>query len=109
MVKPRSGQGGEGVVVGPSATPEEIEQARRALRENPEAWIAQDTVHLSTHPTVVDGQLVPRHVDLRPFVFFDGTGTAVPEARLTRVALREGSMVVNSSQDGGGKATWVLR
>lgn len=109
VVKPRSGQGGEGVVVGPSATREGLEQARRALRESPEDWIAQDTVQLSTHPTVVDGRLAPRHVDLRPFVFFDGTGTVVPEAGLTRVALREGSMVVNSSRDGGGKATWVVR
>lgn len=109
VVKPRSGQGGEGVVVGPSATHDELEQARRALRKNPEDWIAQDTVQLSTHPTVVDGRLVPRHVDLRPFVFFDGTGTVVPEAGLTRVALQEGSMVVNSSRDGGGKATWVVR
>lgn len=109
VVKPRSGQGGEGVVVGPSASPQELEQARSALREDPEAWIAQETVQLSTHPTVVDGRLVPRHVDLRPFVFFDGSEAVVPEVGLTRVALQEGSMVVNSSQDGGGKATWVLR
>lgn len=107
VVKPRSGQGGEGVVVGPSATPEQIEQARRALREDPEAWIAQDTVSLSTHPTVVEGRLAPRHVDLRPFVLYDGTTAVVPETALTRVALAEGSMVVNSSQDGGGKATWI--
>ena len=62
---------------------------------------------LSTHPTVVDGALEPRHVDLRPFAFYDGGTSCVPDGGLTRVALQEGEMIVNSSRDGGGKATWV--
>ncbi|HEX6246304.1 MAG TPA: circularly permuted type 2 ATP-grasp protein [Nocardioidaceae bacterium] len=108
VVKPRSGQGGEGVVVGTTASREELEDARMAVRRDPEGWIAQDVVALSTHPTVVDGRLAPRHVDLRPFVFYDGEEAVVPRGGLTRVAMQEGSMVVNSSQEGGGKATWVL-
>lgn len=107
VVKPRNGQGGDGVVVGPTASADEIARARAAVKASPEDWIAQDVVSLSTHPTVVDGRLVPRHVDLRPFVIFDGQQAVVPEGGLTRVAMREGSMVVNSSQEGGGKATWV--
>ncbi|HEU4515178.1 MAG TPA: circularly permuted type 2 ATP-grasp protein [Nocardioidaceae bacterium] len=107
VVKPRNGQGGDGVVVGPTASADEIAKVRAAVRKSPDEWIAQDVVSLSTHPTVVEGRLVPRHVDLRPFVFFDGRQAVVPEGGLTRVAMQEGSMVVNSSQDGGGKATWV--
>jgi uncharacterized circularly permuted ATP-grasp superfamily protein len=107
VVKPRSGQGGEGVVVGPTATAEEIDRARDAVRKAPEDWIAQDVVRLSTHPTVVDGRMEPRHVDLRPFALYDGQDVTVLPGGLTRVALQVGSMVVNSSQDGGGKATWV--
>ena len=69
--------------------------------------MAQDAVTLSTHATVVDGDLHPRHVDLRPFAFYDGADVTVPTGGLTRVALQSGEMVVNSSRDGGGKATWV--
>jgi uncharacterized circularly permuted ATP-grasp superfamily protein len=107
VVKPRAGQGGQGVVVGPAASHRDVEEARAAVRADPAAWIAQETVSLSTHPTVVDGRLAPRHVDLRPFTFHDGVDVVVPTGGLTRVALAEGSMVVNSSQDGGAKATWV--
>ncbi len=107
VVKPRDGQGGEGVVVGPAASADEVERARRELRAAPEDWIAQEVVSLSTHPTVVDGRLEPRHVDLRPFVLYDGEDVVVPPGGLSRVALAEGSMIVNSSQDGGAKATWV--
>ena len=95
------------MVIGPTATPEQLEATREAMRAEPDRWIVQDVVSLSTQPTVVDGELQPRHVDLRPFVFFDGEETTVPTGGLTRVAMEEGQMVVNSSQDGGAKATWV--
>lgn len=108
VVKPRDGSGGDGVVVGPGASPEELERARERVRADPEAWIAQEVVSLSTHPTVVDGRLEPRRVDLRPFAFNDGRDVVVPPGGLTRVALQAGEMVVNSSRDGGGKATWVV-
>jgi uncharacterized circularly permuted ATP-grasp superfamily protein len=108
VVKPTSESGGKGVFIGPSAGEEELErQADRVLRE-PERWIAQDLVRLSTVPTASpDGTLVPRHVDLRPFAVFGDEIRIVPGG-LTRVALREGSMIVNSSQGGGSKDTWVL-
>ena len=78
------------------------------MRDDPGGWCAQELVRLSTHPTVIDGRLVPRHVDLRPFLFFDGESTAALPGALTRVALTEGSLIVNSSRQGGGKDTWVL-
>jgi uncharacterized circularly permuted ATP-grasp superfamily protein len=78
------------------------------VREDPEGWIAQDAVALSTVPAVIDGRLVPRHCDLRPFAYSNGTEVDVPRGGLTRVALEEGEMVVNSSRQGGGKATWVV-
>jgi uncharacterized circularly permuted ATP-grasp superfamily protein len=108
VVKPRDGYGGDGVVVGPVATPAELDEARTAIREDPAAWIAQDVVSLSTHPTIIDGELEPRHVDLRPFAFNDGREVVVPAGGLTRVALQAGEVIVNSSRDGGGKATWVV-
>ncbi len=110
VLKPRDGHGGHGVLIGPAASAEEIAAVRAAVRAAPAGWIAQEVVALSTHPTVVDGALVPRHVDLRPFVIATGprTWTVLPGG-LTRVALQEGEMVVNSSRGGGGKDTWVLR
>jgi uncharacterized circularly permuted ATP-grasp superfamily protein len=108
VVKPRDGYGGEGVMVGPAAERTERDAARDAVLAEPERWIAQEPVFLSTHPTVVGGRLQPRHVDLRPFAFCDGRDVTVAPGGLTRVALEEGSMIVNSSRDGGGKATWVL-
>lgn len=108
VAKPRDGAGGEGVLIGPSATPAELESTRAALRADPDHWIVQDVVALSTQPTVVDGAVQERHVDLRPFTFYDGEQVTVPAGGLTRVALEEGEMVVNSSQDGGAKATWVV-
>ncbi len=107
VVKPRDGYGGTGVVVGPSASVAELDQARAEVRRAPELWVAQEVVSLSTHDTIVDGELEPRHVDLRPFAFYDGATVTVPTGGLTRVALQSGEMVVNSSRDGGGKATWV--
>jgi carboxylate-amine ligase len=107
VVKPRSGSGGYGVLVGPRATCEQLADARRAVEAEPAEWIAQEPVAISTHPTVVDGELVPRHVDLRPFAVHDGERVTVLPGGLTRVALRAGDLVVNTSQGGGGKDTWV--
>src|SRR5206468_4563622 len=108
VVKPRGGYGGEGVVIGPMASAARLREVRERINERPGDYVAQETVMLSTHPTVVEGRLVPRHVDVRPFVFFDGTRARALPGGLTRVALREGELVVNSSQGGGGKDTWVL-
>ena len=107
VAKPRDGAGGEGVVIGPTASADQLAATRQAMSDEPTRWIVQDVVSLSTQPTIVDGVPQPRHVDLRPFVFFDGREVTVPRGGLTRVALEEGQMVVNSSQDGGAKATWV--
>jgi uncharacterized circularly permuted ATP-grasp superfamily protein len=110
VFKPRDGQGGQGVLIGSRATAGELRAAVEAARRDPAAWIAQDAVMLSTHPTVVGDELVPRHVDLRPFALADGDGgwRLVPGG-LSRVAFEEGQMVVNSSRGGGAKDTWVLR
>jgi uncharacterized circularly permuted ATP-grasp superfamily protein len=108
VVKPRDGHGGAGVVIGPHASRAELDGAVRAIRAEPERWLAQDVVELSTHPTVIDGRLEPRHIDLRPFVFSDGENIEALPGGLTRVAFARGSMVVNSSRQGGGKDTRVL-
>ena len=109
MVKPRTGHGGYGVVIGPHADREDVEAARRAILDAPDQWVAQETVSLSRHPTVCGGRLEPRHVDLRPFVVSAGEDVRVIPGGLTRVAFGRGALVVNSSQNGGGKDTWVLR
>jgi carboxylate-amine ligase len=108
VVKPRDGFGGIGVVIGPSASAAELREARAAVAARPEGWVAQELIRLSSHPTVVNGRLVPRHVDCRPFVFYDGLRPRALPGGLTRVALEEGELVVNSSRGGGGKDTWVL-
>ncbi|UDY24630.1 circularly permuted type 2 ATP-grasp protein [Nocardioides sp. Kera G14] len=108
VVKPRDGYGGHGVVVGPAASEEEIEEARKAIHDDPHAWIAQDVIELSTLPVIVDGRLEPRHVDLRVVAVRDADGVTALRGGLTRVALEAGSMVVNSSRDGGAKPTWVV-
>ena len=108
VIKPRSASGGYGVVVGPHAGEHELAAAVAEVRERPEDFIAQETISLSRHPTVVGGRLEPRHVDLRAFAFAHGDDASVLPGGLTRVALRRGSLVVNSSQQGGGKDTWVL-
>lgn len=105
VVKPVDGYGGFGVVVGPRATPEELARARALIGEQPDRWIAQDTVELSTHPTFNGTRFEPRHVDLRVFVYYGAQPVVVPAA-LTRVAPR-GSMIVNSSRGGGVKDTWI--
>jgi uncharacterized circularly permuted ATP-grasp superfamily protein len=108
VVKPVDGSGGYGIVVGPSASDEQIERMRRQVLENPRGWIAQEIVQLSTSPTHTGDGFAPRHVDLRPFAVNDGNRLWVAPGGLTRVALPEGSLVVNSSQGGGSKDTWVL-
>jgi uncharacterized circularly permuted ATP-grasp superfamily protein len=107
VVKEVHGAGGYGMLIGPAATHAEIEDFRRRIVAHPERYIAQPTLALSTSPTFVESGLAPRHIDLRPFVLSGRDVTVVPGG-LTRVALRAGSLVVNSSQGGGTKDTWVL-
>jgi uncharacterized circularly permuted ATP-grasp superfamily protein len=107
VVKEVHGAGGYGMLVGPAATTTEIEEFRKQLLSNPSNYIAQPTLSLSTCPTFVESGIAPRHIDLRPFVLSGKTVQMVPGG-LTRVALKEGSLVVNSSQGGGTKDTWVL-
>jgi uncharacterized circularly permuted ATP-grasp superfamily protein len=107
VVKEVQGSGGYGMLIGPASTAEEREVYKRRVMQNPDNYIAQPTLALSTAPTLIDGEIVPRHVDLRPFVL-SGKETSVIPGGLTRVALRKGSLVVNSSQGGGTKDTWVL-
>lgn len=107
VVKPTSESGGKGVFIGPHASAAELEEQKRLIEDDPGRWIAQELVHLSTAPTDVGGRLEPRHVDLRPFAVFGEEIRIVPGG-LTRVALGEGSMIVNSSAGGGSKDTWVL-
>ena len=108
VVKPVDGSGGKGLVIGPDATPGELEELRRKVLADPRGWIAQPVLQLSTVPTLADGSFGPRHVDLRPFAINDGDDVWVLPGGLTRVALTEGSLVVNSSQGGGSKDTWVV-
>jgi uncharacterized circularly permuted ATP-grasp superfamily protein len=108
VLKPVDGSGGKGLVIGPQAGDEELAQLREAVLRDPRGWIAQGVVQLSTSPTQIGERLAPRHVDLRPFAVNDGERVWVLPGGLTRVALPEGSLVVNSSQGGGSKDTWVL-
>ena len=108
VVKEVGGSGGYGMLVGPHATKREMEAFARKLRHEPENFIAQPTLALSTCPTFVAAGVAPRHVDLRPFVLSGARGTCIVPGGLTRVALKDGSLVVNSSQGGGTKDTWVL-
>jgi carboxylate-amine ligase len=111
VTKPVGGYGGSGVLIGPEASRSDLAQRAREIAEDPAAFVAQEVVALSTLPNLVEGRLVPRHVDLRAFVYLTGPGAGQAELAglaLTRVA-PEGSMVVNSSQGGGAKDTWVLR
>jgi uncharacterized circularly permuted ATP-grasp superfamily protein len=107
VVKEVHGAGGYGMLIGPAATKAEIEDFRRALVANPAGYIAQPTLSLSSCPTFVESGIAPRHIDLRPFVL-SGQKVQMVAGGLTRVALQEGSLVVNSSQGGGTKDTWVL-
>jgi uncharacterized circularly permuted ATP-grasp superfamily protein len=109
VVKDRGSYGGLGVVVCPHADPADVDELRKRVRAAPEDYVAQRLVELSTHPTVIDGKLAPRHVDLRPYVLMPAPDAVeVLPGGVTRVALDEGALVVNSSQNGGAKDTWVL-
>ena len=107
VVKEVHGAGGYGMLVGPAATAAEIEDFRKAVIANPNGYISQPTLSLSSCPTFVESGIAPRHIDLRPYVLSGKTVQMVPGG-LTRVALKEGSLVVNSSQGGGTKDTWIL-
>ncbi|MEK6310616.1 MAG: carboxylate--amine ligase/circularly permuted type 2 ATP-grasp protein [Curtobacterium sp.] len=109
VTKPVDGEGGRGVLIGPSASAPEVAERRRVIAADPAAWVGQEVVQLSSHPTIGPSGLEPRHVDLRAFVYATGTGPEdvhLADVALTRVA-PEGSMVVNSSQGGGAKDTWI--
>jgi uncharacterized circularly permuted ATP-grasp superfamily protein len=108
VVKPVDGAGGAGIVIGPRATPAELRALRERLLADPRGWMAQRLVSLSTSPVLIGEGLAPRHIDLRPFAVNDGEDVWLLPGGLTRVALPEGELVVNSSQGGGSKDTWVL-
>jgi len=108
VVKPVDSSGGYGMLIGPASTAEQREEFKRKVEDNPRGFIAQPTICLSQHPTLIDDHIEGRHVDLRPFILFGREITVLPGG-LTRVALPKGSLVVNSSQGGGTKDTWVLR
>jgi uncharacterized circularly permuted ATP-grasp superfamily protein len=108
VVKEVHGSGGYGMLIGPAASKVAIEQFRAKLKTAPKNFVAQPTLALSTCPTCVEQGVAPRHVDLRPFVLTGSNGTRIVPGGLTRVAMKEGSLVVNSSQGGGTKDTWVL-
>jgi uncharacterized circularly permuted ATP-grasp superfamily protein len=108
VFKPVDGSGGYGLVIGPHADDAALNDVAAKVRANPRGWIAQRPIALSTSPTYVEGSMGPRHIDLRPFAVNDGTDVWVAPGGLTRVALPAGSLVVNSSQGGGSKDTWVL-
>jgi uncharacterized circularly permuted ATP-grasp superfamily protein len=108
VVKEVHGSGGYGMLIGPTSTREEIAEFREKLRARPDNYIAQPTLSLSTCPIFTESGLAPRHVDLRPFVLVSPSGIDITPGGLTRVALKEGSLVVNSSQGGGTKDSWVL-
>jgi carboxylate-amine ligase len=106
VCKPVDGYGGDRIVIGPHASPDDLAAVRRQILAAPHRWVAQEVVSLSTHPVFDGQQLDPRHVDLRAFVF-TGAQSVVAPAALTRVA-PAGSMIVNSSRGGGSKDTWLL-
>ncbi len=108
VVKEVNGSGGYGMLVGPHASKAAIADFRRKLKDDPANFIAQPTLALSTCPAAIESGIAPRHVDLRPFVLMGSTGVKIVPGGLTRVAMKEGSLVVNSSQGGGTKDTWVI-
>jgi uncharacterized circularly permuted ATP-grasp superfamily protein len=107
VVKAVGESGGYGMLIGPHSTAAERDEFRQRILADPRNYIAQPTLSLSTAPCFIDGQIEPRHVDLRPYIL-SGERTVIVPGGLTRVALRKGSLVVNSSQGGGSKDTWVL-
>jgi uncharacterized circularly permuted ATP-grasp superfamily protein len=107
VVKPANESGGYGMLMGPKSTAAERTQFAALIRHNPRNYIAQPVISLSTTPTLVEGGIEPRHLDLRPFIL-SGREVQVTTGGLTRVAMRKGSLVVNSSQGGGSKDTWIV-
>ncbi|WP_040495230.1 circularly permuted type 2 ATP-grasp protein [Ilumatobacter nonamiensis] len=107
VMKPANESGGYGITIGSRATEEELTACAEAILDDPRNWVAQPIINLSTVPTLIDGNLEPRHVDLRPFIL-TGESSYVTAGGLTRVALQEGSLIVNSSQGGGSKDTWIV-
>jgi uncharacterized circularly permuted ATP-grasp superfamily protein len=108
VIKKTNESGGYGMLIGNSASSQEIESFKRAITEDPRSFIAQPIISLSSTPCYINGVLQPRRVDLRPYALYGPDGIDIVPGGLTRVALREGSLVVNSSQGGGSKDTWVL-
>ena len=108
VVKEVHGSGGYGMLVGPLASKTEINRFRKKLKSRPSSYIAQPTLALSTVPILTRSGLAPRHVDLRPFVLLSPNGIRITPGGLTRVALKKNSVIVNSSQGGGTKDTWVV-
>src|SRR3954453_358358 len=108
VLKPVDGAGGKGIVIGPHADESTLDMLRATVSADPRGWIAQRPVALSTSPTLIGDRVAPRHIDLRPFAVHDGSDVWLVPGGLTRVALPEGTLVVNSSQGGGSKDTWVL-
>jgi uncharacterized circularly permuted ATP-grasp superfamily protein len=109
VLKPVDGAGGKGIVIGPHADEQTLTVLRSTVAADPRGWIAQRPVALSTSPTLINDRVAPRHIDLRPFAINDGNDVWLLPGGLTRVALPEGTLVVNSSQGGGSKDTWVLQ
>jgi len=107
VVKPANESGGYGMLIGPHSTQKEQRKFARLIKDDPRNYIAQPTLAISTAPTYVSGRAAPRHVDLRPFIL-SGLQTHVTTGGLTRVAMKAGSLVVNSSQGGGSKDTWIV-
>ncbi len=107
VVKPANESGGYGIVIGPNSSKKKLDECIKNIKKNPRNYVAQPLISLSTSPTNIDGKLEPRHVDLRPFIL-SGANNYVTQGGLTRVALKKGSMIVNSSQGGGSKDTWVI-
>jgi uncharacterized circularly permuted ATP-grasp superfamily protein len=108
VIKRTNESGGYGMLIGSSATEEQMEDFKKAITEDPRSFIAQPIISLSSTPCYINGVLQPRRVDLRPFALCGPSGIDIVPGGLTRVALKEGSLVVNSSQGGGSKDTWVL-
>jgi uncharacterized circularly permuted ATP-grasp superfamily protein len=108
VIKRTNESGGYGMLIGSAATEQQMADFRQAIVADPRSFIAQPIISLSSTPCYIDGKLQPRRIDLRPFALCGPSGIDIVPGGLTRVALREGSLIVNSSQGGGSKDTWVL-
>jgi uncharacterized circularly permuted ATP-grasp superfamily protein len=108
VIKKTNESGGYGMLIGSAATEKEMDDFKMAIESDPRSFIAQPIINLSSAPCYINGELQPRRVDLRPYALYGPDGVDIVPGGLTRVALREGSLVVNSSQGGGSKDTWVL-